>query len=100
MADTEVASPRTPAMRESARDDASTADGEPVPVPRQVHCELQALRQMGGFDLYSPDILDVLAAYDFGAARQWATANPDRYVRAIETGTVDETVTDGSDADR
>lgn len=86
-------------MRESARDAESTADGEPVPVPRQVHCELQTLRQMGGCDLYSPDILDVLAAYDFEAARQWAVANPDRYVRAIEDGTVDETVVKGSDAD-
>lgn len=76
----------------------SESDDEPVAVPRQVHCELETLRELDGCDLLSPDVLDVLAAYDFDAARAWAVEHPDRYVRAVEAGTVDRTVaTDGGD---
>lgn len=77
-----------------------TADAEPVPVPRQVHCELRTLHQLGGVDPLSPSILDVLDAYDFDAAREWAIENPDRYVRAVQAGTVDRSVVDAVEADR
>ncbi|MFC7139301.1 hypothetical protein ACFQMA_05540 [Halosimplex aquaticum] len=62
----------------------------PVAVPRQVHCELQTLGQMG-VDPFEEGILDTLDRYNFHAAREWALDNPDRYVRAVREGTVDET---------
>lgn len=82
----------------TARTEESTADGRgdgPVAVPRQVHCELRTLRQLG-VDPFEEGILDTLDAYDFDAAREWAIANPDQYVRAVSEGTVDETFTEGS----
>lgn len=72
-------------------------DDGPVAVPRQVHCELQTLRQMGGHDLLSTEVLDVLDAYDFDATREWAIEHPDRYVRAVREGTVDASVAASAD---
>lgn len=67
-------------------------DTEPVPVPRQVHCELETLRQMGTHDLLSPEALDAMETYDFDAAKEWALEDPDRYARAIVAGTEDRSV--------
>lgn len=79
-------------------DDARNSDegGEPVPVPRQVHCELTAVLQMGIHDPFSEDILEELKRYDFEATRQWAMENPDAYIEAVQRGTVDWTVTEQS----
>lgn len=63
-----------------------------VPVPRQVHCELETLRQMGTHDLLSAEALDAMETYDFDAARAWALEDPDRYVRAIVAGTEDRSI--------
>jgi len=65
---------------------------DPVPVPRQVHCELETLRKMGTHDLLSTEALDAMETYDFDAARAWALADPDRYVRAIVAGTTDRSL--------
>lgn len=70
------------------------ADTAPLAVPRQVHCELETLRQMGTHDLLSADVLDVLERYDFEATRSWALEHPDAYVHAAVNGTVDETRVD------
>lgn len=77
-------------------DDARNRDeaNGPVPVPRQVHCELTAVLQMGIHDPFSEDILEELQRYDFEATRQWAMENPDAYVAAVQRGTVDRTVTE------
>lgn len=72
-------------------------DPGPVTVPRQVHCEIATLRQLGTHDLLSAEVFDALEAYDFAAAREWIIEHPDRYVRAVYLGTEDETVAgDGS----
>jgi hypothetical protein len=65
---------------------------DPVPVPRQVHCELETLRQMGTHDLLSAEALDAMETYDFDAAKAWALEDPDRYLRAIVAGTADRSV--------
>lgn len=79
-------------------DDARNSDeaGGPVPVPRQVHCELTAVLQMGIHDPLSEDILEELQRYDFEATRQWAMENPDAYVEAVQRGTVDRAVAERS----
>lgn len=86
----------------SNMDDAETTTSDtapgPVAVPRQVHCELTTLRQLNGVDLLSPDVLDVLAAYDFEATREWAVSHPNRYVRAVELGTQDASLVPDSTA--
>ena len=68
------------------------SDEGPVAVPRQVHCELQTLRQMGTHDLLSGEVLDALETYNFEATRDWVVDHPDEYVRAVYRGTVDETL--------
>lgn len=70
-------------------------DGGPVPVPRQVHCELETLRQIGTHDLRSAAVFDALEAYDFEATRAWIVDNPERYKRAISRGTRDQTLREG-----
>ncbi|WP_224270010.1 hypothetical protein [Haloprofundus salinisoli] len=70
------------------------SDTEPVAVPRQVHCELKTLRQMGTHELLSEEVLDGLETYNFGTARQWVIENPEAYVQAVYHGTRDETVAD------
>lgn len=67
-------------------------DQGPVTVPRQVHCELRTLRQMGNHDLLSGDVLDVMEHYEFEAARTWALEHPDESVRAVVEGTRDRRV--------
>ncbi|MFC6823951.1 hypothetical protein [Halopelagius fulvigenes] len=74
----------------------SDSDTGPVAVPRQVHCELVTMRQMGTHDMLSEEVLDGLAEYNFDAARQWVLEHPDEYVRALDEGT---TVKAGGDAD-
>lgn len=72
------------------------SDTEPVAVPRQVHCELKTLQQMGTHDLLSEEVFEVLEAYDFEATRKWALEHPDQYVRAVYEGTRDETLAGSS----
>lgn len=74
----------------------SDSDAEPVTVPRQVHCELKTLRQMGTHDLLSAEVLDALEAYSFEATREWVLEHPDEYVRAVYQGTEDETLVGAS----
>ena len=74
------------------------SDTEPVAVPRQVHCELETVRQMGTHDLLSEEVLDALEFYDFEATREWVLEHPDEYVRAVHQGTRDESVA-GATAD-
>lgn len=74
----------------------SDSDTEPVTVPRQVHCELKTLRQMGTHEMLSEDVLDGLEKYNFDAARQWVLEHPDEYVRSLEAGMRDETIADTS----
>lgn len=73
-------------------DDSETG---PVAVPRQVHCELQTLRQMGTHDLLSEEVFDALEAYHFEAAEEWILDHPEEYVVAVYDGTRDETLLDG-----
>lgn len=70
----------------------SDSDTEPVPVPRQVHCELKTLRQMGTHDMLSEEVLDGLEAYNFDAAKTWVLEHPDEYVRSLEVGMRDESL--------
>lgn len=71
------------------------SDTEPVAVPRQVHCELKTLDQMGTHDMLTGEVIDGLEAYDFEAARAWVLENPEEYVRAVRRGTRDETAAAG-----
>lgn len=75
-------------------------DADPVPVPRQVHCELETLRQLGTHDLRSAEVFDALAAYDFTATREWIVENPGRYRRAVARGTRDETLVETTPDER
>lgn len=68
------------------------SDSDPVAVPRQVHCELETLRQMGTHDLLSEEVLEAVEAYHFEATREWILEHPEKYVRAVSEGTVDETL--------
>lgn len=70
----------------------SDSDTGPVAVPRQVHCELRTLRQIGTHDLLSAEALDAMETYDFRAVRAWALEQPDRYVRAVRAGTRDRSI--------
>lgn len=70
----------------------SDSDSKPVAVPRQVHCELKTLRQLGTHDPFSEEILEAAAAYNFEAAREWIVEHPEQYVRAVYAGTEDETL--------
>ncbi|SFG63084.1 hypothetical protein SAMN04488063_2651 [Halopelagius inordinatus] len=74
----------------------SESDTGPVTVPRQVHCELTTMRQMGTHDMLSEDVLDGLETYNFDAARQWVLEHPDEYVRSLEQGMRDETLVGAS----
>lgn len=70
----------------------SDDDQRPVAVPRQVHCELTTVLQMGIHDPFSEDILEQLRRYDFEATRRWAMENPEAYVAAVQRGTVDRSI--------
>lgn len=69
-------------------------DAEPVEVPRQVYCELKTLRQMGTDPTDPEAVVARLDAYNFETALNWVLENPERYVRTVDAGMVDETNAD------
>lgn len=86
----------TQETKTTTNDDAANSDESegPVPVPRQVHCELRTVLQMGMHDPLSADILDAFEQYDFTTTRKWVLEHPDEYVAAIQRGTVDRSITE------